>query len=107
MTQCAKGLAHHCVKNGGSEEGQEIIDITKCFTEVFKTRNWRITQVVGESGPRAEGPSMYHITCKHLTHILYRDEPLCYGCCVPIPKRIQVVYSLLNFKYGDDSGYFR
>jgi hypothetical protein len=106
MKKCSKHR-HHCVK-GSSDRGQEVIDITKCFDEVFKTRNWRIVQVKGEENePAPEGPSMYHVPCKYMTHILHREAPLCVGCCVVIPSKIQVVYSLMNFKRGDDSGYFR
>jgi len=107
MSSCKDGHDHKCVLEGDNE-GQRVLDIDECFKPVFKTRNWKLVQVKGQVGSEApEGPSMYHISCKHLTHVLCRSHPKCHGCNVPIPSRIQVVFSLLNFQYGDDPGYFR
>jgi hypothetical protein len=101
---------HHTCVHKGKGDGQEVVDIDLCFTEVFRAEEWQLRQVLGSKGEQesqVEGPSIWHPACSTLTHVLVREDPRCHGCCNVIPSPIQVVFSLLNFKYGQDATYFR
>jgi len=99
---------HHTCVHKGRGDGQEVVNIELCFKEIFKAEEWQLRQVLGADKPgQAEGPSIWHPACSHLTHVLVRDDPRCHGCCNVIPSPIQVVFTMMTFKYGDNSSYFR
>ena len=98
------------VTKNRADENHANADTDPKYEVLFSIRNWRITinvEAVPLTQPNLSGPSMWHKGCNGFTHILSRSQPQCQKCFRKIPERIQTVYTLLNWQYGNNEEYFR
>ncbi len=86
--------------------GQQIKEVLRYYSVLFSTRNWRLVHTTVKPDREEEGPSMFHVPCKTLTHCLFLDSPKCEKCGLKIPDSIQTLYTLHNADRRNETEYF-